>query len=453
MANKAADQVTIVDVTDAYSVILTSEAYTFPGTTSAAKAGSTTTQVVAMVGAAQVDASVTLSEITAPSGVTVTKDTDTTSPTLTIAVSTSVTAGGNIVIPVHVGDVVIEKTFSYAIAFTGATGTTGSAGTSATTVLQGLDSYTIPATTAGNASAATTITVPFSGWIGTTRAAATLVVGTLPSGVTVTSNTAATSSADGSLVLAVASGATLGGAASGSIPLTYTVNGLSFSRALSWAKAITGTTGTTGGTGTSAISAITGNNAITIPSTKDGATTSATTITIPFAAYQGTSRIAATIAATNLPSGITAGTNTAATTSADGSLILNVASGSTLGGAASGDITLTITAGGKTFVNLFSWAKALTGATGSTGAAGADAITLVVTSSNGFIFKNSAISTVLTAHVYQSGVELTGAALTAAGTIKWYKDGGASSVATGSTLTIDAGQVTNKATYTATLEG
>ncbi len=50
MAQKAADQVTIVDVTDAYSVILTSEAYTFPGTTSAAKAGSTSTQVVAMVG-------------------------------------------------------------------------------------------------------------------------------------------------------------------------------------------------------------------------------------------------------------------------------------------------------------------------------------------------------------------------------------------------------------------
>ena len=90
---------------------------------------------------------------------------------------------------------------------------------------------------------------------------------------------------------------------------------------------------------------------------------------------------------------------------------------------------------------------------GTNGADGADALTLVVTSSNGFIFKNSAISTVLTAHVYQAGTELTGAALTAAGTIKWCKDGGASSVATGSTLTIDAGQVSNKASYTATLEG
>jgi hypothetical protein len=196
-----------------------------------------------------------------------------------------------------------------------------------------------------------------------------------------------------------------------------------------------------------------GNDAVTLPATTAGATTAATTITIPFAAYQGTSRIAATIAATGLPSGITAGTNTAATTSADGSIVLNVASGSTLGGTASGNITLTITAGGQSFVKLFSWAKAVTGATGSTGAAGADALTLVVTSSNGFIFKNSAISTVLTAHVYRAGVELTGAALTAVGTINWYKDGGASAVATGATLTIYAGQVTNKASYTATLEG
>ena len=77
----------------------------------------------------------------------------------------------------------------------------------------------------------------------------------------------------------------------------------------------------------------------------------------------------------------------------------------------------------------------------------------MVTSSNGFIFKNSSIATVLTAHVYKGGVEVTGAALTALGTINWYKDGGSTSVATGATLTIDAGQVTGKATYTAQLEG
>ena len=36
MAIKSADQITIVDVTDAYSVILSSEAYTFVGGTTGA---------------------------------------------------------------------------------------------------------------------------------------------------------------------------------------------------------------------------------------------------------------------------------------------------------------------------------------------------------------------------------------------------------------------------------
>ena len=90
------------------------------------------------------------------------------------------------------------------------------------------------------------------------------------------------------------------------------------------------------------------------------------------------------------------------------------------------------------------------GAKGDTGAA---AITMSVTSSNGTIFKNSSVETVLMAHVYQGGVEITGSALTALGTIKWYKDGSKTPTATGQTLTISAGDVTNKATYIAQLEG
>jgi len=89
---------------------------------------------------------------------------------------------------------------------------------------------------------------------------------------------------------------------------------------------------------------------------------------------------------------------------------------------------------------------------GATGEAGAAAITMSVTSSNGTIFKNSSVETVLTAHVYQGGVEVTGNALTALGTIRWYKDGSSTATATGQTLTISAGDVTNKATYIAQLE-
>ena len=91
------------------------------------------------------------------------------------------------------------------------------------------------------------------------------------------------------------------------------------------------------------------------------------------------------------------------------------------------------------------------GDTGATGAAGADALTLVITSSNGDIFKNTAIATVLTAHVYKAGAEVTGDALAALGTIKWYKDD--EEVATGQTLTISAGDVDSNAIFTAQLEG
>ena len=68
------------------------------------------------------------------------------------------------------------------------------------------------------------------------------------------------------------------------------------------------------------------------------------------------------------------------------------------------------------------------------------------------IFKNASIETTLTAHVYKAGAEVTGSALTALGTIKWYKDGGTTAVATGATLNISAGDVSNKATYVAQLE-
>ena len=48
---------------------------------------------------------------------------------------------------------------------------------------------------------------------------------------------------------------------------------------------------------------------------------------------------------------------------------------------------------------------------------------------------------------------MIGGALSALGTIKWYKDGGSVPIATGSTFTVSAGDVSNKATYTAILEG
>ena len=77
-----------------------------------------------------------------------------------------------------------------------------------------------------------------------------------------------------------------------------------------------------------------------------------------------------------------------------------------------------------------------------------------ITSSNGTIFKNTDVSTTLTAHVYKAGVELNATQIAALGTIKWYKDGSSTAMSTtGPTLNITPSDVTNKASYIAQLEG
>ena len=217
MVVKAQAQQTLIDMTDAYSVILTSEAYTFLGTTTAARAGSCTTQVMAFRGAEQVACSI--GTMTAPTGVSASKDSNATEPTITITATTAFTTPGEVLIPVSITrtDIVVNKKFSLAISFAGNTGAQGN--------------------------------------------------------------------------------------------------------------------------------------------------------------------------------------------------------------------------------------------TGATGAPGSDAINLSITSSNGLIFKNTDIATTLTAHVYKGGLELTSAQIAALGTVKWYKDGSTTAAATGITMTISAGDVSNKASYTAQLEG
>lgn len=102
-----------------------------------------------------------------------------------------------------------------------------------------------------------------------------------------------------------------------------------------------------------------------------------------------------------------------------------------------------------------SYAIATHGATGATGAKGDAAIAMVITSSNGTVFKNSSGSTVLTAHVFVGGEEqtITDAGVCGSyGTVKWYKGTGTTSVATGKTYTIRASDVATSLAITAQLE-
>lgn len=131
MAVKASSQTSIIDITDAYSVILTSETYTFVGNTSGAAVGSTcTTQAVAYCGATQCSkVNVTAANITCPSGITATvTNNGTASPTITFKTTAVISAACEATIPVVVDGITINKKFSFAVATEGLKGATGAAG-------------------------------------------------------------------------------------------------------------------------------------------------------------------------------------------------------------------------------------------------------------------------------------------------------------------------------------
>lgn len=300
-----------------------------------------------MRGAEQIAATVDLTKVTKPTGITVTKDTDPTAPTLTITASTSFVTAGVVKIPVVVdGDITINKDFSVAIAFTGEKGDTGTR----SNIWTATANPTTP-----------NYTFPIANLTGPSGAVPQI----------------------GDIVLRTT--------------YRYTITSVSDTTVLTGERvSIQGATGAGG-----------------IWYTGTGITGTSTTATI----FSGSGVSSAKV----------------------GDMYLNTSTYN----------TYRCTTAGAPAAAKWVYVSNIKGAKGDQGDA---AITMSVTSSNGTIFKNSSVETVLYAHVYQGGVEVTGDALTALGTIKWYKDGSTSAAATGQTLTISAGDVTNKATYIAQLE-
>ena len=106
-------------------------------------------------------------------------------------------------------------------------GATGSAGSGGISIVLGNETQAIACTSAGKTSAASTISIPFTGYIGITQTACTCAVGTLPTGITLKTNTAATATAAGLIELSVAASSNLGADATltGNINLTFTISG------------------------------------------------------------------------------------------------------------------------------------------------------------------------------------------------------------------------------------
>lgn len=175
--------------------------------------------------------------------------------------NSSITGGTLVVKPAHsvfvsnvaqikliTDDPDVYDTISITKMYDGSQGEPGSAGKGGLSVILGNEAQAIACTSGGLVAAAMEITIPFTGYVGINQTACSCTVGTLPSGVTVKSNTAATTSAAGSVVLVVAVNATLGGASvlNGTIDLTFTVSGASVKKQFSWSKSNKGSNGASG---------------------------------------------------------------------------------------------------------------------------------------------------------------------------------------------------------------
>lgn len=120
-------QITVTDVTDGYSVVLSPNNYTFQGTTdSVSGTQSVTATASATRGTTAVSASINAVNIVAPSGFTVTNAGGVIGPSIIITANNTVTGNGDFTVPVTVNDngtnVVFNLKFSYSVAFAGTGG-------------------------------------------------------------------------------------------------------------------------------------------------------------------------------------------------------------------------------------------------------------------------------------------------------------------------------------------
>lgn len=369
MAIKASAQETIVDITDAYSVYLTCASYTFPGTTTSAKAGSCNTTVVAMRGVESVPAVVNSASVIAPSGVNVsaTNNSDGTCD-LEISVTTAVKTPGKVTIPATVnGEAEFTLEFSFGIALTGQTGAAGIGVESIVEQYYQSTSFTEP--TGGT-------------WISSH-----------PTWV------------DGKYLWTRS-------------VITYTDNSSKQTEPI----CVTGGKGDTGGSGAD------GNGIVSVD--------------VHYYLSNSSSALEGGTWSTTAPSWV------------NGKFMWSKTVTTYTNGMKDESNPVCITGQkGETGETGKPGEPGQPGEPGEPGQPGADALVMVITSSNGTIFKNSRVETTLTANVYKGGIALTASEIAALGTVKWYKDGAETPAATGLTFNISASTVNVRTNIVAQLEG
>ena len=126
MGIKASGQITIVDVTDAYSALLSSEGYTFVGDSTGAPSGLTcTTQVTAYCGSQQCE-EVRVVAVQCPSGISaIINNNGASSPVITFTTNDIITETTQATIRIVVDEITITKKFTFSVAIQGSDGADG----------------------------------------------------------------------------------------------------------------------------------------------------------------------------------------------------------------------------------------------------------------------------------------------------------------------------------------
>lgn len=188
--------------------------------------------------------------------------------------------------------------------------------------------------------------------------------------------------------------------------------------------------GAIGQNGEGGLNFILGNYSDVIPCSADGLVAEVTTVTIPFTAYKGTSQIGCTAAYTILPNGMELVSNTAGTTTTNGSLVFSIRQNASLGSPSilTGQITVTLTADGKTSQQTYTWTKNIKALDGN------DAVVFSLYAPNGNVISNKANNVVIKPQLMEGTADKG-----ISSTFEWYYWNGSSYVtctgATGYTVT------------------
>lgn len=506
---KASDQITVIDVTDAYSVVLTSETYTFIGGTSGAEAGQTcSTEAAAYCGQNQCSkVSVNQSAIVCPAGISATVTNNNTSlAKITFKTTAIISSACEATIPIVVDGITFYKKFSFAVAKAGATGPKGDQGVAGKDGKDGATTYFhVKYSAVSNPTSSSQISETPNTYIGT-------YVDFISEDSTdpkkyrwyqfqglqgkqgekgipgengangKTSYLHIKYSDDGGKTFTSKNGETIG--AYMGICVDFEVNDPTIVESYSWARI----RGDQGPQGLQGVQGEQGKQGIQGDPGKDGKTTyfhiKYSSIANPTLPSQ-MSEIADTYIGTYTDfieadstdpkkytwhrlegiQGEQGKQGIQGSTGADGKTsYLHIKYSNDAGktftgndGEDSGEYIGTCVDFNKndpTTVTAYKWSK-MKGETGATGAAGKDGIVISITGSNGFTFKNSRGSTALTAHVFKGGVEqeiTDGGICGSLGTIRWYVGTSTTAKATARSITITADDISNIGSYICQLE-